>query len=109
VPIYAADPIVRRAPALQLTADARPPTVGVPSELAAERGIVDGTPVRVSQGGASVVLPARVDASLAANVIRVAAADPHTAALGPMFGTLTIEAVAAAESGAASRREATPS
>src|SRR4029079_17962673 len=50
VPIYAVDPIVRRAPALQRTADARPPVVGVPSELAAERGIVDGTPVRVSQG-----------------------------------------------------------
>ena len=33
VPIYATDPIVRRAPALQLTADARPPRVGVPSEL----------------------------------------------------------------------------
>ena len=42
VPIYATDPIVRRAPSLQLTADARPPRRGVPSELAAELGIVDG-------------------------------------------------------------------
>jgi NADH-quinone oxidoreductase subunit G len=111
VPIYAVDPIVRRAPALQRTADARSPVVGIPSELAAERGIVDGTPVRVSQGGARVVLPARVDASLAANVIRVAAAHPLTAPLGPMFGALTIEALAAGEGGAAtaSSREATPS
>ena len=91
VPIYAVDPIVRRAPALQLTADARPPLAGIPSELAAERGIVDGTPVRVSQGGASVVLKARVDPSLAANVIRLAAAHPLTAALGPMFGTVSLE------------------
>ena len=68
MPIYSTDPIVRRAPALQLTADARPPRVGVPSELAAERGIVDGTPVRVRQGERSIVLPARVDPSLAANV-----------------------------------------
>ncbi len=111
VPIYAVDPIVRRAPALQRTADARPPAVGIASELAAERGIVDGTPVRVSQGGAYVVLPARVDASLAANVVRVAAGHALTAALGPMFGTLTIDVVAAGDGGAAtaSSREATPS
>jgi len=111
VPIYAVDPIVRRAPALQRTADARPPMVGIPSELAAERGIVDGTPVRVSQGGARVLLPARVDPSLAANVIRIAAAHPLTAPLGPMFGTVTIEALAAGDGGAASAstREATPS
>ena len=85
--------------------------VGIPSELAAERGIVDGTPVRVSQGGARVLLPARVDPSLAANVIRIAAAHALTAPLGPMFGTLTIDVVAAAEGGAAasSSREATPS
>ena len=101
MPIYAVDPIVRRAPALQRTADARPPVVGIPSELAAERGIVDGTPVRVSQGGARVVLPARVDPSLAANVIRIAAAHPLTAPLGPMFGTLTIEALAGDDGGAA--------
>jgi NADH-quinone oxidoreductase subunit G len=111
VPIYAVDPIVRRAPALQRTADARSPAVGIPSELAAERGIVDGTPVRVSQGGARVVLPARVDASLAANVIRVAAGHSLTAALGPMFGTLTIDVVAVGDGGAAtaSSREAAPS
>ena len=109
VPLYAVDPIVRRAPALQLTADARPPFVGVPSDLAAERGIVDGTPVRVSQGGASVVLPARVDASLAANVVRVAAGHPLTAALGPMFGIVTIDVVASAADTTTSRREATPS
>ncbi len=72
VPIYATDPIVRRAPALQLTADARPPRVGVPSELAAELGIGDGTLMRVGQGQGSVVLEARIDPSLAANVLRVA-------------------------------------
>ncbi len=90
VPIYATDPIVRRASALQMTADARPPTIGVPSELAAERGIVDGTLVRVTQGGASIVLPARIDPSLASNVLRIAAAHPVTAPLGAMFGRLEL-------------------
>ena len=97
VPIYATDPVVRRASALQLTADARSPSVGVPSELAAERGIVDGAPVRITQGGASVVLPARVDASLASNVIRIPAGHPLTTALGPMFGAVEIASVDASQ------------
>jgi NADH-quinone oxidoreductase subunit G len=66
------------------------PRIGVPSELAAERGIVDGTRVRVTQGGASIVLEAQVDASLAANVLRIAASHPLTAALGPMFGAVEL-------------------
>ncbi len=90
VPIYATDAIVRRASALQMTVDARPPRAGVPSELAAERGIVDGAMVRVSHDGRAVVLPANVDASLASNVLRVPAAHPLTAALGPMFGPLEL-------------------
>ena len=103
VPIYAVDAIVRRSPSLQLTADARPPRVGVPSELAAERGIADGTPVRVTQAGASIVLPAHVDASLASNVLRIAAGHPHTLALGPMFGSVEL---AVEPQGAASRSSA---
>jgi NADH-quinone oxidoreductase subunit G len=95
VPIYAADAIVRRASSLQLTADARPPVVGVPSELAAEHGIVDGSLVRVTQASASVVLPAHVDASLASNVVRVAAGHPLTAPLGAMFGAVELSVVAA--------------
>jgi NADH-quinone oxidoreductase subunit G len=90
VPIYASDPIVRRAPALQRTVDARPPAVGVPSELAAERGIVDGARVRVTSAHGSVVLPARVDPSLAADVLRVAAAQAPTVALGPMNARLEL-------------------
>ena len=90
VPIYSTDSIVRRASSLQLTADARSPLVGVPSELAAERGIADGAAVRVTQGGRSVVLTARVDPSLASNVVRIAAGHPLTAGLGPMFGPLEI-------------------
>jgi NADH-quinone oxidoreductase subunit G len=90
VPIYASDAIVRRAGALQLSADARPPMAHIPSELAAERGIVDGMPVRITQGGASVLLTARVDASLASNVLRISAAHPLTVALGPMFGALEL-------------------
>ena len=90
VSLYAVDAVVRRASALQLTADARPPAVGIPSELAAERGIVDGMPVRISQGEGSVVLPARIDPSLASNAVRIPAGHPLTAALGPMFGVVGV-------------------
>ena len=42
-------------------------------------------------GTASVVLPARLDAAMPADVVRVPAGHPDTAALGAMFGSLTVE------------------
>jgi NADH-quinone oxidoreductase subunit G len=44
----------------------------------------------VSSAHGSVVLPARVDASLASNVLRVPAAHPLTVALGAMSGRLEL-------------------
>jgi NADH-quinone oxidoreductase subunit G len=91
VPIYAADSLVRRAPALQLTADARPPVAALPTALWQQLGLNPGDKVLVAQGQTAVVLPARADATLAANTVRVAAGHPATQALGPMFGPLTVE------------------
>jgi NADH-quinone oxidoreductase subunit G len=91
VPIYCTDGLVRRAPALQATADARPPVVGLPPALWSQLGLAPGAKVRVTQGGAGAVLDARPDASLAGNTVRVAAGHPHTAALGPMFGPIVVE------------------
>jgi NADH-quinone oxidoreductase subunit G len=93
VPIYATDAIVRRAPSLQLTADARAPVVGLPPALWQQLGLQRGGQVRVGQGGATVILPAREDATLAAGVVRIAAGHPDTAALGAMFGPITVEKV----------------
>ena len=47
--------------------------------------------MRVKQGEGNVVLPAALDASLAANTVRVSAGHPSTAALGAVFGALSIE------------------
>jgi NADH-quinone oxidoreductase subunit G len=91
VPIYAVDAIVRRAPSLQLTADAREPVAGIPAALWAQLGLADGDRVRITQGQGSAVLAARRDATLAATAVRVPAGHPATAALGAMFGTLTVE------------------
>ena len=91
VPIYATDSLVRRATSLQLTADARAPFASLPPALWSQLGLNPGDKVRVSQGAAQAVLPARVDATLAATAVRVPAGHPDTAGLGAMFGALTVE------------------
>lgn len=91
VPIYSADALVRRATSLQLTADARPPVASVGSAQWSQLGLKDGDTVRLSQGSAAITLPARLDESLAAHTVRVPAGHALTAALGAMFGPLSIE------------------
>jgi NADH-quinone oxidoreductase subunit G len=91
VSVYATDVIVRRAPSLQQTADANAPLVALNTALWAQLGLQDGAKVRVQQGGGSVVLPAALDATLAPNTVRVSAGHPSTAALGAVFGPLSVE------------------
>ena len=91
VPIYATDATVRRAASLQLTADAQAPVVGLSAQTWAALGLATGAQVRVSQGAGRAVLPARLDASLSPNAVRVPAGHALTAALGPMFGSITVE------------------
>jgi len=94
VPIYHADPIVRRAGSLQLTAAARAAVrAGLPADLFAQLGLAEGDAVRVTQGQHSVVLPAVLDKSLASGVIRVPAATEASAQLGAMFGAVSVEKV----------------
>jgi NADH-quinone oxidoreductase subunit G len=93
VPIYFADAIVRRSEPLQRTADAAQPQAGISPALAQRIGVKAGDKVRVSQGNGSVVLQAAVHARLADNVVRVAAGHASTAALGAMFGSISVEKV----------------
>jgi len=90
VPIYATDSLVRRAPSLQLTADGRAPQAGLPPALWQQLGLKSGDRVRVSQGEGHATLLAMEEASLADDTVRVAAGHASTAALGAMFGTLTV-------------------
>lgn len=92
VPVYATDALVRRAESLQATNDARPPVAGLPAALWAQLGLGEGAKVRVSQGGAAVVLPARLDTTLASGTVRVPAGHLVTAGLGAMFGPIAVEA-----------------
>ena len=94
VPIYFADALVRRAPALQKTRDAQPPRAWMNSKLMARLGVAAGQPVLVKQGQGEARLAAALDDALPDECVRVAAAHPSTAGLGAMFGTLTLEKLA---------------
>ncbi len=91
VPIYSADSLVRRAFSLQKTADAQAPRASLPAALWQQLGLAAGDRVRVSQGAASAVLPAQLDATLAAGTVRVPAGHTDTATLGAAFGAVTVE------------------
>jgi NADH-quinone oxidoreductase subunit G len=92
VTIHSTDAIVRRAPGLQLTQDAkRAVKLGIPSHLFAELGLKEGDAVKVSQLGASVVMPATEDKLLIDGVVRLSAGTAASAALGAMNGQLSVE------------------
>jgi NADH-quinone oxidoreductase subunit G len=91
VPIYFADPIVRRAASLQETRDARAPRAIASGAVLAKLGLAAGDRVRVKQDGGEAVLELARDDTLGENVVRIAAAHPTTAGLGPMFGEVTLE------------------
>jgi NADH-quinone oxidoreductase subunit G len=94
VTIHSSDAIVRRAPALQLTQDAkRAVKLGLPSALFTQLGLKEGDAVKVSQLGASVVMPATEEKSLVDGVVRLSAGTAVSAQLGAMFGQLSVERV----------------
>ncbi len=93
VPIYSADALVRRSPSLQATADGQAPVASLPQALWAELGLAEGAQVKVTQGAGSAVLPAVLDASLPANVVRVPNGHADTATLGAAFAAIVVEKV----------------
>jgi NADH-quinone oxidoreductase subunit G len=97
VPIYSADALVRRAPSLQATADARPPQASVGTALWAALGLQPGDRLRVRQGTGSVELPARLDATMAEDTVRVPAGHADTCALGAATGRVELERVPQAQ------------
>ncbi|CAG0988055.1 NADH-quinone oxidoreductase subunit G [Burkholderiales bacterium] len=91
VPIYFADPLVRRAASLQLTADAKPPRARVHRALLEKLGIADGAQVRIRQGRGEAVVAAMVDAAVPPGVVRLAAAHASTCGLEGLSGPVTVE------------------
>jgi NADH-quinone oxidoreductase subunit G len=91
VPIYATDAVVRRSAPLQATLDAALPQAHLHSDELKKMGVQSGATVKVSQGQGSVLLVAAADDRLPKGVVRIAAGHAATAALGAMFGTITVE------------------
>jgi len=91
VPIYQADPVVRRAESLQQTRDATQIFAWMPAELMNEMNISSGDQIRIQQNGESIQLEAACDEKLPAGCIRIPCAHPKTFALGAMFGEISIE------------------
>jgi NADH-quinone oxidoreductase subunit G len=90
VPMYFADPLVRRSSPLQATRDAQPPKAWMNPRLAQKLGISTGQPVSVN----GTRLAAAIDEAVADGCVRVSAAHRSTAAVGPMFGSLSVDKVA---------------
>ncbi|MBA1148547.1 molybdopterin-dependent oxidoreductase, partial [Ectothiorhodospiraceae bacterium WFHF3C12] len=94
VPIYAVDAMVRRAPALQETVQARDAAVAMSGATAAGLGIGDGETVTVRQGERSATLPVVVDDGVPAQSVWISAALPGSVSLGPAFGEISVERTA---------------
>jgi NADH-quinone oxidoreductase subunit G len=94
VPIYFADPLVRRSRPLQETADAAPPKAWMNGKLMARLGVAAGDLVLVRQGSGEARLEAALDDRLPDDCARVSAAHPSVAGLGGLFGTLSVEKIA---------------
>jgi NADH-quinone oxidoreductase subunit G len=97
VPIYSADALVRRATSLQKSADAKNAKIAfLASDVFANLGLSDGADVRIAQGTGVAILKAKVDVTLPAGCVRVAAAISETSALDAMFGAITVEKISLA-------------
>jgi NADH-quinone oxidoreductase subunit G len=91
VPIYAADPLVRRAQSLQRTRDAAVPKARISRTTLASLGLADGVAVRITQGEGVASLVTEADDRVAEGCVCVAAGHPATAMLGALSGCLRVE------------------
>jgi NADH-quinone oxidoreductase subunit G len=94
VPIYHADPLVRRGPALASTAYGRQPHVRVSSATAARLGLKAGGNAVISQGGFTATALLAVDESVADGAVRLPTGTELSAALGESVAAITLEAAA---------------
>jgi NADH-quinone oxidoreductase subunit G len=93
VPVYFADPLVRRARSLQQTKDAKSPVARANAATLSRLGLADGAAARVRQGTGEAMLKVSLDNGVPDGCVRIAAAHSSTRTLGPMFGPVTVEPV----------------
>ncbi|TVQ94022.1 MAG: NADH-quinone oxidoreductase subunit G [Chromatiaceae bacterium] len=95
LPIYASDPLVRRAPALQRTPLAEPCAAHLHPAQAAALGLAAGDQVRLQQPDmpAPVIAPVVLDDAVPPGCVRVPAAVDGSQALGAQIGPITLEPI----------------
>jgi len=92
-PIYRNDSIVRRAPALAAVRDSAQPVARIHPATAVKLGLSGAQRARVRGAASSCELDLKIDDTVPAQCVRVAAGWPQTAQLGSLNGALTLEAV----------------
>jgi NADH-quinone oxidoreductase subunit G len=97
VPIHFADALARRSEPLQLARDSVPPAARMSRHMLQRLGLHEGERVRVRQDGGEALLTAVEDDRVPAECVWIAAAHASTAALGDMFGGVTLERVPVGE------------
>jgi len=95
-PIYATDPLVRRSIPLQKSVDGKQAFVSMNAAQLATLGVRDGEAVTVSQDGAQVTLPSRLDEGVPEGCVWLPTGLAETASLGPVFGAVDVVAGGAA-------------
>ena len=91
VPPYAVDPLVRRAAALQKTAEAPIPAVRVHPAAVGALGLEAGGVATVRQNGAARTLEVVADPAVPEGCALVHAGVSHSVGLGPSFGPVTVK------------------
>jgi NADH-quinone oxidoreductase subunit G len=81
--LYAGDPVARRSPPLQKTADGKAArTLRIGPAMAATLQLVAGDTARVTQGTGEALLRVAIDAAVPEGCVRIARGVPETAMLG---------------------------
>jgi len=91
IPIYFADPVVRRAPSLQATQDSSEPAARMSRSTLDRVGVEPGVKVRVSTGSGEAIVLAAEDDGVADGCVRLAGAHPLTVRLGALYGEVSVE------------------
>jgi NADH-quinone oxidoreductase subunit G len=91
VPIYAGDPLVRRAQALQQTVDAATAAFRINRRQAAALKLRDGIRIAVAQNSARVELPVVIDDRIADGCVEIVSAVAGSVGLGASFGPIAVE------------------
>ena len=93
VPLYAVDPLVRRAGALQRTVEAPAPAVRVNPSVARALGLVAGGMAAVRQNGSERTLAVAEDSAVPDGCLLLHAGVAHSVGLGPAWGPVSAEPI----------------